>query len=153
MSGAWVLDIGAGLRAAVGESHQVHLMVEAPDVFELPLTPQHARHALLWNDECVPVLDLGAWLTAGQVATQRRYLGIHAYPGQEPRSVHYGGLWIEQPPQRRRVDDRMAADLPAHPPFWAPLVCSCFTDAAGAVPILDLARVFAQAPARTVGMP
>ncbi|MFZ2652929.1 MAG: hypothetical protein WA210_22745 [Burkholderiaceae bacterium] len=144
MTAAWVLDFGSGLRAAVGEQHQVHLAYQPQDVFELPLTPRHARHAILWNDMCVPVLDLGAWLTQGSASTEQHTLGVYWVPGRPGDSMRFGALWLAKPPQRRLVDDSMAADLPAMPQRWAQISCSCFTDAAGAVPVLDLALVFAE---------
>ncbi len=150
MSLAWLLDFGGGCRAAVGEQHQVHLM-HAPAVIELALTPGHARHALLWNDQCIPVLDIGAWLSHGARTADRRYLGVYMVPGQRAGSVQFGGLWMAQPPQRCQVEDDMAAALPAQPARWSDITCSCFDAGSGAVPILDLALVFGAALAQASG--
>jgi hypothetical protein len=140
---AWLLTVGDH-RAAVGVREQVHLMLD-PAAAELACTPAHCRHVIFWNERCVPVLDLGCWLdAAGRSAesAQHRHLGIYAYQQSAGAPVEFGALWLARPPQRIDVDDAAAAPLPHEQPRWARVAAACFADVHGAVPILDLSRVF-----------
>jgi len=141
---AWLLGLGDH-RAAVGVREQVHLMLD-PAAAELAGTPVHCRHVIFWNERCVPVLDLGCWLDAASAAAGAgRHLGIYAYQQSAGAPVEFGALWLARPPQRIEVDDAAAAPLPDERPRWARVAAACFADARGAVPILDLSRVFSGA--------
>lgn len=144
-AGAWLLDLGA-CRAAVGMREQVHLVHE-PATAELAGAPAHCRHVIFWNGQCVPVMDLDRWLDPARAtdpATVHRRLGIYAYQQGAGGAVEYGALWLARPPQRVDVDDAAAATLPPGG-RWPAIASACFTDGAGAVPILDLPRIFSRA--------
>jgi chemotaxis signal transduction protein len=144
-AGAWLLTLG-DCRAAVGVREQVHLMLE-PEAAELAATPAHCRHVIFWNERCVPVIDLARWLspTAAPLSRDRhRHLGVYAYQQSSQAPVEFGALWLARPPQRIEVDDAAAAALPAGS-RWDRIAEACFEDAAGAVPVLDLARIFSGA--------
>jgi hypothetical protein len=145
-AGAWLLTLG-DCRAAVGAREQVHLMLE-PGAAELAATPMHCRHVIFWNDRCVPVMDLGRWLdpaAASTVPHRHRHLGVYAYQQGADAPVEYGALWLARPPQRIEVDDAAAAPLPEDRARWSRVAAACFTDATGAVPVLDLSRIFSGA--------
>lgn len=145
-AGAWLLTLG-NRRAAVGVREQVHLMLD-PAAAELASTPAHCRHVIFWNERCVPVMDLARWLdvAAGKAAADpHRHLGIYAYQQSADAPVEFGALWLARPPQRIEVDDAAAAPLPQDSARWAGIAAACFADAYGAVPILDLSRIFSGA--------
>lgn len=145
-AGAWVLDIG-DRRAAVGVREQVHLMHE-PEAAELAGAPAHCRHVVFWNGHCVPVMDLSRWLEPASAplgTSAYRHLGIYAYQLNTDGVVEFGALWLRKPPQRFDVDDAAAAPLPSDGARWSEIALACFADAAGPVPILDLATVFSGA--------
>ncbi|HTN50720.1 MAG TPA: chemotaxis protein CheW [Burkholderiaceae bacterium] len=143
-AGGWLLTLGDH-RAAVGVREQVHLMLD-PAAAELASTPAHCRHVIFWNDRCVPVMDLGRWLDPGAAASAagpHRHVGVYAYQGGAGMPVEFGALWLARPPQRIEVDDAAASELPGA--RWGSIATACFADAAGAVPILDLSRIFSGA--------
>jgi chemotaxis signal transduction protein len=145
-AGAWLLTLGTH-RAAVGVREQVHLMLE-PGAAELAGTPAHCRHVIFWNGRCVPVMDLSRWLDPSAESAgldQNRHLGVYAYQQGADAPVEFGALWLARPPQRIDVDDAAAAPLPEDCAGWARVAVACFADAAGAVPILDLPRIFSGA--------
>jgi len=144
-AGAWVLDIGP-CRVAVGVREQVHLMHE-PAAAEVAATPPHCRHVIFWNGRCVPVMDLGRWLyrTPAPGLVERRHLGIYAYVPHGESTLDFGALWLAGPPQRVEVDDADSAHLPADGGRWTPIAPACFADAKGAVPVLDLTKIFSKA--------
>jgi len=149
-AGAWLLTFGdvGGVRAAVGVREQVHLMLE-PEAAEVAGTPAHCRHVIFWNGRCVPVMDLSRWVdavtTPAAPPNRQRHLGVYAYQTEANGAVEFGALWLARPPQRIEVVDAAAALLPADSARWADVASACFADAAGAVPVLDLSRVFSGA--------
>ncbi len=38
---AWLLDLGEGLYAAIGELEMVHLLPDAPALFDVPQSPPY----------------------------------------------------------------------------------------------------------------
>ncbi len=174
MSLAWVLDFGAGRFAAVAHRQQLQVLHE-PEVHALAFAPASAPQVLLWGTHCVPVLDFGHWTgEAPTVSTERgRVLGIYAYmpeSGQTHGRAHahshshshshdhanananananaLGALWLAAPPVVAPVDDLRACELPAAREGWRDVSLSCWQhERCGAVPIIDLGRVFGSRP-------
>jgi len=143
---AWILTLG-DVRAAVGVREQVHLMLE-PEAAEVAATPAHCRHVIFWNGRCVPVMDLARWLAPLALSAnvdRHRHLGIYAFQPEGSPEVDFGALWLARPPHRVQVDDAAAGSLPANSARWPAVAHGCFKDAGGAVPILDLAKIFSAA--------
>lgn len=141
---AWLLDLGKGLSAAVGELELTHVLPDAPEFFEIPRTPVYCRNAMLWRGEILPLMHLAARLLERPATPHTNFIAIAAYqktPGAKPR---YGALALRTAPVRIRVNDTLACDLPDSPSGWPDLSAACFRHAEkGPVPILDLSRVFA----------
>jgi hypothetical protein len=144
---AWVLNLGQ-CRVAVGVREQVHLMLE-PKAAEVAATPAHCRHVIFWSGRCVPVMDLVRWIRPNALSAatnHHRHLGVYAYRSSVEAGVEFGALWLARPPQRVEVDDADSTALPAADRArWSRIASACFADAAGAVPVLDLGRIFSGA--------
>ena len=148
---AWLLDLGGGLHAAVGELEMIHVLPDPPTLFEIPQTPDYCRRVLVWQGEVLPLLDLAERLSAGTVgragplAGARDLVAIVAFqrhPGDQPR---HGGLLLRGMPVRIAVTDADACELPESLQAWRPCAASCFSNSTvGAVPVVDLHRVFSQ---------
>jgi chemotaxis signal transduction protein len=142
---AWLLDFGGGCRAAVGLRQQLHL-IHSPEVAEVPATPAHCAQVLFFAERCVPVFDIALWLGVDPSARNRRYLGVYAFRGERGEAPGCGALWLRAAPRRISVDDAQARALPEHNASrWALISHACFADDAGAVPVLDLHRMFSAA--------
>ena len=141
---AWLLDFGSGCRAAVGLRQQLHL-VHSPEVAEIPATPVHCAQVVFFGERCVPIFDLGLWLGRDGSAGERRYLGIYAFSGAPGEVPGCGAFWLRAAPRRIAVDDAQSRPLPERDTTrWALIAHSCFADDAGAVPVLDLHRMFSE---------
>lgn len=150
MSTAWVLDFGQGRRAAVAQRQQLHLM-HTPEVQALAFAPVSAKHVLLWNGRCLPVLDFGSWRGERPTA-DGNLLGVYAYTDPGGGSHRLGALWLSAPPVVAKVNDEQACELPTEREEWRGFSASCYHDERfGAVPIIDLARVFEAPPAPISG--
>jgi len=148
----WVLKLRGQWRAAVGLRELVHVLPYSPRLYMVPQTPPHARHVILWEGKIVPVVDLVAYLEAGvergpRTETNRisldRLVGIVAYQTASDAEVSLAGMLLGKVPERIRVTDEQACALPQSPPGWNQVALSCFEHPDyGAVPILDLPRLF-----------
>ena len=142
---AWLLDLGEGLHAAVGELEMVHILPEAPALFEIPQTPDHCRRVLVWRGEVLPLMDIAMRLEARSSAVDgtRGLIAVTAFEEAPGRPARHGALWLNRAPARIRVDDAQACGLPESLPDWRPIAISCFDYAGlGPVPVLDLHTVF-----------
>lgn len=144
MSQAWLLDFGAGYRAAVGERELVHLLY-TPQGYPVPRTPAHARHVLPWQERLLPVFDVVNWLGGKPHATGLPIAGVFAYQHKRGEMPQYGALWLAAPPARVSVADQQACDLPEPASAWRALAISCFEHEGAPVPILDLRRLYSTA--------
>ena len=151
-SNGWVLKLRGQWRAAVGLRELVHVLPYSPRLYMVPQTPPHARHVILWEGRILPVVDLVAYLEAGvergpRTETNRisldRLVGIVAYQTASDAEVSLAGMLLGKVPERIRVTDEQACALPQSPPGWNQVALSCFEHPDyGAVPILDLPRLF-----------
>lgn len=140
---AWLLDLGEGLHGAVGALEMVHVLPDAPALFEIPRSPAYCREVLVWQGEIMPLMNLAMRLLGRPVAESRDLVAVTAfqeYSGAEPR---YGALVLSAPPVRIRVNDSRACELPEAQPDWQRLAIACFRRSdLGPVPVLDLGKVF-----------
>ncbi|HEY6096372.1 MAG TPA: chemotaxis protein CheW [Gallionellaceae bacterium] len=145
MSGtkAWLLDLGASNRAAVGVRELLHL-IDAPRTHEIPCTPAYCRHAVLWQDRLLPVMDMAGRLGGElQTGSLLAVVGYQQVRGELPR---FGALMLASPPRQVEVSNEQACDLPEEAQRWKSLAISCFDYQGDAVPVLNLGRIF-DAPA------
>jgi chemotaxis signal transduction protein len=141
-SNAWLLHFGAGAQAAVGLRDVLHLLPQT-ECFAVPCTPVHCAEALVWQGRIVPVWNMAAWLDLPLARRSQPITALVGYqlPGQS--DTRFGALVLAAPPQRIEVADSQACALPAGTTDWRAVAVSCFRQDEQAVPILDLARIFA----------
>jgi len=141
-SRAWVLDFGADLQAAVAEREMVHL-VASPELHDVPATPCHCRHVVIWNRTVLPVVDLLAWVNGGTNPQAVSLLGIFAYQNRRGATPQHGALILSAIPRRLSVSDDQTSALPDSPRHWEKVALACFENEAGIrIPIIDLEQVF-----------
>lgn len=140
---AWLLDLGEGLFAAVGEQEMVHILPDDPRLFEIPQTPAYCRNVLVWSGEIIPLMNLTARISGRSVTYDQGLVVITAFQEYPGALTQHAALRLRTPPMRIRVDDAQACDLPDPQPIWRDLAAACFEHAEyGPVPVLDLAKVF-----------
>lgn len=145
---AWLITLSGNHRVAVGEFEMIHVIPDAPPLFEVPKTPSYCCHVTIWERKIVPVMDLArrllgdAPLTECSSAGSSTFLAVVAH--QTEGRFQYGALLLNRVPARVRVDDDQACTLPEQLPGWRELALSCFEHKEyGPIPILDLVRIFA----------
>ena len=141
---AWLLSIGSGRFAAVGERELLHLAPQ-PEIFDVPLAPCHCMRVLPWQEQLLPVWDIAAWLgrdTGTKTLPLAAITGYQSRPRETPR---LGAIALLEPPVRIQVSNSQACDLPKGEAGWHELALSCFLYEEKPVPILDLYRMFSAA--------
>ena len=146
-STAWILDFAGGFQAAVGELELVYL-IQFPALIDIPQTPFYCRHALIWEEDILPVMDLGALLAGHIIHNKLPLAGIFAYQQQAETRLHYGAIPLSAIPKRRQVRDEQACELPRQPSVWQAVAISCFSDGDRIIPILNLPYIFSNTSLR-----
>ncbi len=149
---AWLLDLGEGLHAAVGEQEMIHVLPDPPTLFQIPRTPPYARQVMVWQDEVLPLINLRLRLAMPMAPERPMLVAVMAFqdhPGAAPR---HGALKLGGPPVRIGVNDSLACELPEPQSDWRQLALACFEHAnIGPVPVLDLHRLFSPPSGATRG--
>ena len=110
---AWLLDLGHSMRAAIGSRELVQI-VENPVLHAVPLTPDHARHVLIWQKHLVPVISLSMRVAA--LAADHSLVALVAYQEVGHHVPKLGAAFLASPPRRIEVSDAQATaqdDCPA----------------------------------------
>jgi len=142
---AWLLDLGGGLHAAVGEREMLHLLPDPPTLYRIPQSPPYCCKVLLWEGEILPLMELARRIPVREVVRTegRGLIAIIAFQEQPGAASRHGALLLNAPPVRIRVGDAQACALPEPASVWRRLAIACFEQAGrGPVPVLDLARLF-----------
>jgi chemotaxis signal transduction protein len=139
---AWIIGFPGDHLAAVGELELVHVLADEPEGFNVPGSPRYCHQVILWEDNVVPIIDIGKMLAAGQEAPGRRHYGIVRYRLWPTRQQRFGAFLMDRIPQRVNVDDASAYALPDPLAAWRDFVISCFVHEDRPVPILDIGSLF-----------
>jgi chemotaxis signal transduction protein len=140
---AWLLDFGDNCMAAVGTRELLHL-VDAPVTFPVPYTPAYCRRVVSWQERLLPVMDIATRL--GTLPRNAPFLAVVGYQQQRGEHPQFGALKLASPPRQLAVDDAQACALPEENGAWRELAISCFEHLGTPVPVLDLRRIFGNAP-------
>jgi hypothetical protein len=144
---AWMLPIDRALHVAIGDGEIAHVLPASHPLQSLQRGPEWCRSVFRWHDRVVPLFDLAALLRPGRAATRVHAIAVVAFPGAD-ESVQYGGIRLGALPFGRMVSDDQQCPYPDSYPHWERIASSCFEDPGhGAVPVLDLARLFTAVPA------
>lgn len=141
---AWLLPIGAGAHVAVGEGEIAHILSGWRSLHPVPRSPRWCHDVFLWQGQVVPLFDLGVLVRRGAPVSlaSGSVVMIVAY-ATAAGDIRYGGLKLSGLPFSRDVTDDQICDYPSDYAGWTNIAVSCFADPAhGAVPILDLPRLF-----------
>ncbi len=141
VSDAWLLETNHSLSIAIGD-HEMVEYIHAPACFSVPGSPEYCNKVLSWQDNLVPVMDLGILL--GQPAIEvGSFTSLVAYQDQPRSPLQYLAIKVRSAPDKIRVDDSQVCELPKGngADLLMPLCLSCFTHEGQPVVILDIARL------------
>jgi len=147
------LTMNGGCRVAVGEDEVVHIISGEVERVVVPGKSERITEFIVWQNRQLPLFDVAGALrvdnSAGDsmvtaVNNSGAIIVIAAYQLSNARQVDFGALTVHALPERIQVADDSACELPPESAGWRGLAHSCFKHQQhGAVPILNLGRVFA----------
>jgi hypothetical protein len=140
---AWILDFGAGYKAAVGARELIHL-IDVHATFQVPCAPAYCNKLVTWQERLLPVMDVVCRL--GDTTLGSHFIAVVGYQPRQGGQPQFGALLLATPPKNVVVSDEQACELPEHTPGWAELAISCFDLQGESVPILNLNSLFNRLP-------
>lgn len=139
---AWLLELSNGARLALGQLEVLHLL-EHPDCYPVPGSPEHCQGVLLWEEEILAVLDPGAWLEGSAMNLLPHLVAVVQFRPGAHEPVQRGALVLGRSPLLIQVDDSQQCELPDHPVGWKHIAAACFRHGDEAIPVVNLERLFA----------
>jgi hypothetical protein len=149
---AWLLTMNGGRCAAVGERELVHIISDEVERVDVPGVAERSNAFIVWQDRRLPLFDVTAALREHDFANDpvavparksEAIIVIAAYQISNESQIRFGAIPVCVLPERIEVADNSGCDLPPQSTGWKGLAHSCFRhQRLGAVPILDLGRVF-----------
>ncbi|MCC5812526.1 MAG: hypothetical protein JJU06_19365 [Ectothiorhodospiraceae bacterium] len=141
---AWLLDVGGGRTAAVGEKELQEVLVR-PDTEWDSDAPLYRQETLAWRGRTLTVIDLGS-VFGGRPDESDGWITVAAYQTVPGEPVSFGALRLSAAPLMTTVTDSMACTLPEDSLrdylVWSYLALCFFRQADRVVPILDISRLF-----------
>ncbi len=140
---ASVLFFDARKRVALAP-HSAMELVEQPEIMTVPGCSYYALGLMKWQGQHLAVLDLASLLNAyaKPSRSRARHALVVAYQSAPGQPLEYGALACVELPQTLQVSDDKQCPMPSDSDLWPLIASSCFSDANGPVPILNLSRVF-----------
>jgi len=151
----WLLSIRGRTHVAVGARELVYVLPEEPEIHGVPLAPAPTPGVIVWENRVVPLIDVALRLGMADEGTgnltttlagMHYFVAIVAFAGDDllDVGVELGALILTKVPEQVEVSDHQGRELPPEFEPHAELFASCFEHPElGAVPILDLTRLFA----------
>lgn len=135
-SNAWLLEASGGDKFAVAEYELIEY-VHAPELIELPLTPEYCSSILLWHERMVPVVNLGILMT--EENPYMHSVCILAYQKKPGDVLNYIGVSLQEPPIKININDNQTANVQdIDHAVWRALSVSCYKEQEAVVPILGV---------------
>jgi hypothetical protein len=145
--------MNGGRHVAVGEGELVHIISDEAERVVVPGKSERIREFIVWQNRQLPLFDVAAAVrddhSAGDSMATAATISctiivIAAYQLSNASQLEFGALPVHALPERIEVADDSGCELPPESAGWRGLAHSCFKHQQhGAVPILNLGRVFA----------
>jgi chemotaxis signal transduction protein len=128
-------------------AHTTIELVARPVLLVVPGSPYYCPGLMAWQGRQIPLLDLNTLLRA--YADERMpaidHVLVLAWQRAPRQPLEYGAVCAPALLQMIEVADSQQCALPTHSDLWPLIAGSCFRHAGNVVPVLDTARLFAQA--------
>jgi chemotaxis signal transduction protein len=139
ISDAWLLEANDSLSIAIGD-HEMVEFVHAATSFPVPGSPDYCRRVVFWQNNLVPVIDMGVLLGKPSLDASA-FMSLVAYQQQPGSPLQYLAVKVTTAPEKILVDDAQVSEIPDElsNSLLMPVCHSCFTQGDRRVVILDIA--------------
>jgi len=135
---AWLLECGSA-RVLISVTNMQHV-VEASQMFHVPMMPAHCNRAMVWQQHVIPVINIAMWLK--EPISAFPYSCIIGWQDIE-RGTEHGALVASAFPQRIKVHDADCIVPPSDIAERWQQCALCFVQLEGdVIPVIDPARLF-----------
>ena len=135
---AWLLECGS-VRALVSVLNMQHV-IEAGQLFHVPMMPAHCNSAMVWQKHVMPVVNIATWMQ--KPVSTCRYTCIIGWQDIQ-RGSEYGVLAATSFPQRTKIYDADCVEPSAELANLWKQCALCFVKMGNEIiPVIDPARLF-----------
>lgn len=138
---AWLLNFGNQNRAVVGWRELLHLIPEA-SFQSIPRTPKHCNKVLNWQNRIIPIWDVGAWFTTGEISDPGDTGVLVGYQLQAGAVPQLGALMLVEPPLRIAVSTDQECVPPSSLSPWREIASAFLTYEGETLAVLNLRHMF-----------
>ncbi len=138
---AWLLNFGNQNRAVVGWRELLHLIPDASS-HTIPQTPKHCSRVLSWQNRIVPIWDMGAWFTTGEVHDSGNTGVLVGYQLQAGAVPQLGALMLLEPPLRITISSEQECPAPSDLSPWRAIASAFLMYEEEPLAVLDLRHMF-----------
>lgn len=138
---AWLLPIDSATRIAVGRLELVHI-VESPEYFEVPKTPNYCTRVFFWNGRIIPIIDVSVLVNKSPINSRANIVAIANYLNERTQEYEYGGIRLHDTPVLKRILNEDGIQPSELPEKWKRLSVAAFKNKAEIVPIIDVSEIF-----------
>ena len=136
---AWLLA-PLGLQTIIVAEHEVQQYLTEFQLLPVPFTPPQCTTAIIWQDQIVPVLNLG--LLASAAYSTDFKLVVLAYQSEPLTPLKFVALAVNDAPERIIITDDKLCVLPEQgDQLWSVLAVSCVAYQDMATPIISVAQL------------
>ena len=138
---AWLLNFGNQHRAVVGWRELLHLIPEAK-FQSIPQTPKHCGRVLNWQNRIIPIWDVGAWFTTGEVHDPGNTGVLVGYQLQNGAAPQIGALMLVEPPLRIAISAEQECPAPAELSPWREIASAFLRHEEETLAVLNVRHMF-----------
>ena len=146
---AWVMKVNDSSYAAISQMELAHI-INDPVFVRVPSSPGHCQNIIMWNDNVLPVVDLGQLGDAAGSRPRHNVVAVIIFRDTN-NDLHHGGIALSSSPALEYVNNSQSCTIPNQARPLKDLTLACFTSEQGhQVPILDMTRLFSGEYTRAV---
>lgn len=138
---AWIMKVNDSSYASISQRELAHI-INDPVFIRVPKSPSHCQNIIIWNDNVLPVVDLGELYDAAGSPPRHNVVAVIIFRDNN-NDLHHGGIALNSSPVLEYVNNSQSCTIPNQARPLEDLTLACFTSEQGhQVPILDMTRLF-----------
>lgn len=138
---AWIMKANDSSYAAISQMELAHI-INDPVFVRVPRSPDHCQNIIIWNDNILPVVDLGKLYDATGSHPRHNVVAVIIFRDVN-NDFHHGGIALSSSPVLEYVNNSQSCTISNQAGSLEDLTLACFTSEQGhQVPILDMTKLF-----------